>query len=342
MTPITVTAGAVRRTDRAGDARGPDEVTILTCSTPCPLRVHRAGPVYDATLADVRAGFAQIVGIFVLAVSTWLLGSERRQELLALWREGVSALEAQSGSTPATPVVPSPQALAATAATAPEALRVLFVGNSHTFMNDMPAMIAALAHVGGKRPLHARLIARGGARLEEHAKDGVAIHALSERGWHALILQEQQQWPTFQRAQREREMNQPARLISMNAQAIGARTIVQMVWARRDGDTDNVPGDTFAAMHARTVLGHRELAHDIGAELAPTAIAWKRAAELRPDLALWQPDGSHAAVAGTYLGACVLYQTLYSASPKGLRFTAGLPERDAAFLQHIAATTLLE
>jgi hypothetical protein len=243
------------------------------------------------------------------------------------------------GSAPEEVALPSPQALSATAAAAPDALRVLFVGNSHTFVNDMPAMIAALANAGGQRPLRARVIVRSGARLQEHANEGLVNTALSDGGWHALVLQEQQQQPTVSRERREREMIAPTRIMSMNAQAIGARVIVQMVWARRDGDVPNVPRDTFAAMHERTVTGHRELAHELGAELAPTAIAWKRALQARPDLALWQPDGMHASVAGTYLGACVLYQTLYRSSAKGLRFTAGLPARDAAFLQEIAATT---
>jgi hypothetical protein len=292
----------------------------------------------------MRDGFMQIVGVFVVGLGAWLFGSDRGREMLDLWREGSSALAAPSGDDAAAEPagVPSPQALVAKALAAPDALRVLFVGNSHTSVNDMPAMIAALAYAGGQRPLRARLVVRNGARLQEHANEGVANSALSDGGWNALVLQEQQQQPTLDRERRERDMVAPARIMSMNAQAIGARVIVQMVWARRDGDVLSVPGDTFAAMHERTVLGHRELAHELGAELAPTAIAWKRAAEARPELALWQPDGMHASLAGTYLGACVLYQTLYQASPKGLRFTAGLAEHDAAFLQDIAATTHAE
>jgi hypothetical protein len=264
----------------------------------------------------------------------WLLTTSLGHEVTALWREGASFIVADA-AVEAAPAQPS----AEQTPPPPDAMRVLFVGNSHTFFNNMPAMIAALAKSAGKRPLHLQLIARGGATLREHAAEGVVNRVLSESGWNALVLQEQQQYPARGQAQREQEMNAPARIMSMNAQATGARTIVQMVWARRDGDVTNVAGDTFAAMHERSVIGQRELAQALGAELAPSAIAWKRAMAARPELTLWQPDGSHPSLAGSYLAACVLYKALYGASPSGLPFTAGLPERDAAFLQDIAATT---
>jgi hypothetical protein len=286
----------------------------------------------------VRVGFIHIVGLLVV-LSGWLLSTSAGHEVIELWIEGANVVVADDVVEAAPDQRPQPSA---EQTLAPDAMRVLFVGNSHTFFNNMPAMIAALAQTAGKRPLYAKLITQGGATLREHAAAGVVNRVLSEGGWNALVLQEQQQYPALGREQREREMNAPARIMSMNAQAIGARTIVQMVWARRDGDFTNVAGDTFAAMHERSVTGHRELAHTLGAELAPSAIAWKRAMTARPELSLWHPDGSHPALAGSYLAACVLYKALYGANPTGLHFTAGLPERDAAFLQEVAATTHAE
>jgi hypothetical protein len=290
----------------------------------------------------VRGGFILLAGL--LTVSTvWLLGSGAGREVVALWSDGANALAAgeviDAVDTAPAPVAPPS---AEPVVPAPDALRVLFVGNSHTYFNNMPAMIAGLAQAAGKRPLFGKLIVRGGATLGEHAAEGVVSRALSDGGWHALVLQEQQQYLSFGQAQRERQTYAPARIMSMNAQAHGARSIVQMVWARREGDPTNVAGDTYAAMHERSVAGHRDMARTLGAELAPSAIAWKRALTARPDLELWLPDGSHPSPAGSYLAACVLYKVLYGASPSGVRFTGGLHARDAAFLQEVAATTDVE
>jgi hypothetical protein len=294
-------------------------------------------PTLVPTYAEVvRDGFILGVGFLVVGLGAFFMGTDSGREVLVLWREGSARVPSQS----IVHANPAPAALgSAPNAPAPDALRVLFVGNSHTFVNEMPKLIAALARAGGQRPLHFQMIARGGARLSEHAAEGHAQRVIAEGGWHAVVLQEQQQWPSFGEEQRKREMHAPARVLSLSAQAIGAKPTVMMVWARREGDPSNVAGDTFEGMHARSVLGHRELASDLGAQLAPVALAWKRALDARPELQLWQPDGSHPSLAGSYLGACVMYRSLYGASPSGLRFTAGLPERDAAFLQELAATT---
>ena len=52
-------------------------------------------------------------------------------------------------------------------------MRVLFVGNSHTYFNDMPKMVAELAAAAGvERPLHAVMEAPGGAGFVEHLANG--------------------------------------------------------------------------------------------------------------------------------------------------------------------------
>jgi hypothetical protein len=58
-------------------------------------------------------------------------------------------------------------------------------------------------------------------------------------------------------------------------------------------------------------------------------------------LALWTDDGSHPSEAGSYLAACVLYAVIVQRSPEGLVYRAGLAEKEARFLQRIAAETVL-
>jgi hypothetical protein len=251
---------------------------------------------------------------------------------LFVWRMLNPALATELEMPRVSAESPAPQPQASTE----PPLRVLFVGNSHTYYNDMPKLIAQLAAAAHDRPFSFETVTAGAARLHDHVANGQAATKLSAGGFHALVMQEQQQRPTFSREQRETEMDSPARVLSLNAQAIGAKPVLTMVWARRDGDDHNVTDDTFEAMHARTVQGHSECAQNVGATLAPVAIAWKSALEARPDLQLWQPDGSHPTLAGSYLSACVHYRVLYGRSPAGNPFTAGLPERDAAFLQALA------
>ncbi|MEO8589953.1 MAG: hypothetical protein ABI432_11320 [Flavobacteriales bacterium] len=57
---------------------------------------------------------------------------------------------------------------------------------------------------------------------------------------------------------------------------------------------------------------------------------------------LYQPDGSHPTVEGTYLAACVFYSTLFHASCAGASFNSGLQADTAAILRTIASAVVLD
>ena len=68
---------------------------------------------------------------------------------------------------------------------------------------------------------------------------------------------------------------------------------------------------------------------------APGRHGRRRTAAIR-GIVLWQADGIHPTLAGTYLAACVLYARIFNASPAGIADTAGLPPDVAGMLQAIA------
>jgi hypothetical protein len=223
---------------------------------------------------------------------------------------------------------------------APGALRVLFVGNSHTYYNDMPAMIAGLVQATpGARPFFFRMEAPAGARLLDHLAKGRVATALSEQRFDHVVLQEQQQLPSFSREQRQRDFEAPARTLDVMIRAAGARAWLYMPWARRDGDRDNRPDDTYEQMHARAREGYADLSRAIEAPTVPVGLVWKRVVGTHPDLPLWDADGYHATPAGSYLAACMFYKAFYERTPEGNTYYAGLPERDALRLQFAAGTS---
>jgi hypothetical protein len=68
-------------------------------------------------------------------------------------------------------------------------LRVLFVGNSLTEANDLPARVATLAAASGRK-LEYRTIAFGGYSLEDHWAQGDARAALATRSWDIVVMQQ--------------------------------------------------------------------------------------------------------------------------------------------------------
>ncbi|WP_395791361.1 hypothetical protein [Aquimonas sp.] len=68
--------------------------------------------------------------------------------------------------------------------------RVLFVGNSLIYYNDMPGQFAQLASMALGRRVEAEMLARGGAHISHHAKLGLVQRELSSGRYSALVLQE--------------------------------------------------------------------------------------------------------------------------------------------------------
>jgi len=66
---------------------------------------------------------------------------------------------------------------------------VLFVGNSLTYVGNVPAVFAVLSTDNG-RPTSSDMIVQGGATLNQRVTDGSVARALEEKKYSALVLQE--------------------------------------------------------------------------------------------------------------------------------------------------------
>lgn len=218
-----------------------------------------------------------------------------------------------------------------------EPLRVLWVGNSHTYYNDMPAMVSELARAASLKPLENLLETPGGSKLAHHVERGRIPGLLKQRQWDYVVLQEHQQLPSFSPAQRARQVTPYARTLCEQIKRVGSRPLFYMTWARRAGDRMNVRGDTYDRMQERLGVGYAELAQQNGGRVVAVGTAWRAAVARKPDgLVLWHKDGSHASRQGSYLAACVFFKALYQRSPVGNAYTAELAPGVARFLQDIA------
>jgi len=216
-------------------------------------------------------------------------------------------------------------------------VRVLFVGNSYTFTNDLPGTFAQLASAGGHR-VETGMVAAGGATLQQLAASADLARVLAARPWNVAILQEQSQIPAVA-ASRAASMLPAARTLVDVVRARGATPALLLTWGYRDGWPDGGLPD-YGSMQLALTTGYRFVATQLGVSIVPAGQAW--AAALGDGASdLWQGDGSHPSVAGTYLAACTVYASLFAASPEGLGFTDGLDPTVAARLQRDAAAAAL-
>ncbi len=204
----------------------------------------------------------------------------------------------------------------------------MFIGNSYTYVNDLPHQTARLA--ASARPpktLETHFVGEGGATLQRLWETGAALEAIRKGKWDYVVLQEQSLLGLG--------LNDPsmfhtyARRFDAEIKKAGARTVLYLTWARQDSPQSQ----------ALLTNAYTSIAAELKAIVAPVGVAWQRALQENPKLVLHVSDGSHPNLAGTYLAACVFYAVLYSNSPAGLS-QDNQSASNAAFLQRIAWQTV--
>jgi len=74
----------------------------------------------------------------------------------------------------------------ASAAAAP---RVLFVGNSYVFVNDLPQIFSSVAGSAGHAPYEIKSATPGGATLLQHLSSPATLKLIDEGNWDIVIVQ---------------------------------------------------------------------------------------------------------------------------------------------------------
>src|ERR1051325_1773522 len=206
---------------------------------------------------------------------------------------------------------------------AKDEISVLFIGNSLTYYNDLPKMVAALAKADKQRPLHHERETPGGCTFEKHWKDGKALAKIQSRKWDYVVLQDNSQGPLTKRA----SMFDHAKKFDAEIKKQGAKTLLYMTWALQ-----NKPEDQAAISKA-----YLDLPTELKCPVAPLGNAWESALGVEKKPALHIADKKHPTAAGTYLAACVIYATIYGRNPEGLPGSIGkLTDEEARPLQVIA------
>ena len=215
--------------------------------------------------------------------------------------------------------------------------RMIFVGNSHTYVNDLPGLFHGLAEAAG-HTIEVYECSEGSYYLKMFADPtdtmgSVLTEALKNESWDFVVLQEN----TNGAINADKEMKEPARKLDALIKGAGGQTVLLMTWAPKDG----------AAFYSHEKVqdmiaeGYYSIAGDLNAPLIPGGIAFTAAMEEAPEIELWGDDGQHATPAGTYLAACTAYAVLFQETPVGIPFYGEVAEAEAQKLQQIAEDLIL-
>jgi uncharacterized membrane protein YbaN (DUF454 family) len=190
-------------------------------------------------------------------------------------------------------------------------IRILFIGNSFTYGNDLPDLLRQMGASQGQ-PIETGMIAYGGYRLAQYLQEGSTEaaeveNALAKHEWDYVVLQDHSRGPLDDKALFDASVDE----LDARIRAINAKTVLYATWSYRDHSaklaTTNM---THTAFHHLLQEAYGDAARRTGAWLAPVGDAFDEITHGHPEIDLLLGDDFHASLAGSTLAAAVFYERL--------------------------------
>ncbi len=186
-----------------------------------------------------------------------------------------------------------------------DTIRVLFVGNSYVYYNNLAQMIGLLTD-SMKTKIICKKSTAGGATLGEHwngAKGLQSKQAITKEKYDIVVIQDNSMWP----------LRYPdsvlfhGKLFCDLIKQTGAKPYIYNTWSRK-----KTPETQTAINHVYEELGRQN-----NAVVVPAGNCWAKAIELQPGIELYHSDESHPSALGTFLVALSFIKTITGTLPKG-------------------------
>merc|ERR1711963_355862 len=193
---------------------------------------------------------------------------------------------------------------------------ILFLGNSYT--SPVCDIVAQLGRAAGYN-VNYKCVAPGGQTIKYHSEN--SLGEIANGDWDAVMIQDQSQVPSFSEYFVYYQSIVPSRTLVDAIRAKNNCTIPVFyeTWGKQNGDSQNCHNGnlycSYEGIQTRLTESYHSMAYvNQPARVAPVGTAWTSWSNRNE---LFAGDGSHASASGSYLAACVMFQTIWGESPVG-------------------------
>ena len=224
-----------------------------------------------------------------------------------------------------------------------EKLRVLFIGNSFTYYNDMNkpnGIFANIAKNAGYEEVKVTSVFRGGYYLrqflDESDEYGSQVLRLlrSDKKYDIVVIQEQSANPIacpedfYDSCRRFKE------IVDRN----GGELWLYATWGYKDGNPElSRYGSSSADMEMKLRTAYSKIADELNVGIVNAGAAITESTKKYPSIDLYDADLKHPSEAGSYLIAWTIFGTIFGVDPSTLTYNGTLSESVAIKLRAVAS-----
>jgi len=193
--------------------------------------------------------------------------------------------------------------------------KILFIGNSHTFYNDLPKTVEnLLAKDDPNVSIRVESETVGGFTLQDHVMSGRAENFIYKTNWDYVVLQENAGLAAFTQEEAEIEIYPFARQLAEMIQDNNRQTeiILYMTHAYKNGSERCVQNPnvcTYKKMQNEIRRNYIFISELFNSKIAPAGMMWRLLLD-KEMIPLHNQDNIHPSEIGSQVSAATLYSTI--------------------------------
>ena len=236
--------------------------------------------------------------------------------------------------------------------------RILFLGNSLIFFNDMPKIFGDLCLNEGI-PMVVDSVTEGSCTMSLLATTETEIGQqaylkLTTQRWDYVVIEPSRRATPFEDTIFNAELD-AAVVLDELARGAGAETLIYSVWGLNKGETgvyQQVGYDSIKiGTHAITRSAHCNYMNYFGEavserlggrRIVKAGYAFENSIATFPTTNLYHTDNQHPNPTGSYLVACTFFSTIFNLESKSLQYNYTIGEQTAFNMKFAADLTVIE
>lgn len=181
-------------------------------------------------------------------------------------------------------------------------IKILFIGNSHTYHNDMVAMFKNKCNQNMIN-IHVTMLTHGGKSLLWHSLEPEVRFNILYGEYDYVVLQD-----VAHPFAGEKSLLDGVKEIKKYIDKVNAKTVLYMTWSEK-----NKPENQEKMSQA-----YKNVAKKTASILAPVGDYWNDIVANYPNVELYDEDGEHNSKIGAFLASNILYFSIFAKENKNI------------------------